>query len=39
MWMYVHVGRPPVSGPKYIVTSYLSFRDPEHDLRFAYPLR
>lgn len=39
MWMYVHTGHPPVSGPKYIVTSYLSFRDPEHDLRFAYPLR
>jgi hypothetical protein len=39
MWMFVHVGRPPASGPKYIATSYLSFRDPDDDLRFAYPLR
>jgi prolyl 4-hydroxylase len=38
-WMFVHAGRPPVSEPKYIATSYLSFRDPEDDLRFAYPLR
>ena len=39
MWMYVHSGRPPESGPKYIATSYLSCRDPDDDLRFAYPLR
>jgi hypothetical protein len=39
MWMFVHSGRTPESGPKYIATSYLSFRDPADDLRFAYPLR
>ena len=38
-WMFVHIGRPPISSPKYIATSYLSFRDPDDDLRFAYPLR
>ena len=39
MWMYAHSGLTPVSNPKYIVTSYLTFRDPDHELRFAYPLR
>jgi len=39
MWMYEHVGQPPVSGDKYIITSYLNFRDPEDDFRFSYPLR
>ena len=39
MWMYEHVGQPPISGDKYIVTSYLNFRDPEDDFRFSYPLR
>ena len=39
MWMYSHSGLTPVSNPKYIVTSYLTFRDPDHELRFAYPLR
>ena len=34
-----HSGRPPESGPKYVATSYLSCRDPDDDLRFAYPLR
>lgn len=38
-WMYPHDGRPPVSGPKYIITSYLNFRDVDDDVRFAYPLR
>lgn len=39
MWMYEHFGKPPLSGDKYIVTSYLNFRDPEDDFRFSYPLR
>ena len=39
MWMFEHVGRPPVSNDKYIVTSYLNFRDLEDDFRFSYPLR
>jgi len=28
-----------VSNDKYILTSYLNFRDPEDDFRFSYPLR
>ena len=39
MWMYAHAGQPPVSGDKYIVTSYLNFQDPEDAFRFSYPLR
>ena len=39
MWMYEHKGKPPVSNDKYIVTSYLNFRDLEDDFRFPYPLR
>lgn len=39
MWMYEHRGEPPVSNDKYIVTSYLNFRDLEDDFRFPYPLR
>ena len=39
MWMYEHIGQPPVSGDKIIVTSYLNFRDPNDDLLFSYPLR
>jgi len=39
MWMYAHCGEPPVSGSKYIVTSYLNFQDPEDAFRFSYPLR
>jgi hypothetical protein len=39
MWMYEHGGLPPRSGDKYIVTSYLNFRDPEDAWRFSYPLR
>ena len=38
-WMFEHTGEPPVSGDKYILTSYLNFRDPEDDFRFSYPLR
>lgn len=39
MWMYVHIGHPPLSAPKYIVTSYLNFRDAGDELRFAYRIR
>lgn len=39
MWMYAHSGEPPISGAKYIVTSYLNFQDPEDAFRFSYPLR
>jgi len=38
-WMFEHIGEAPVSGDKYILTSYLNFRDPEDDFRFSYPLR
>jgi hypothetical protein len=38
-WMYEHVGEAPVSGDKYILTSYVNFRDPDDDFRFSYPLR
>jgi len=38
-WMFEHVGEAPVSNDKYILTSYLNFRDPEDDFRFSYPLR
>jgi hypothetical protein len=39
MWMFEHVGRPPISNDKYVVTSYLNFRDLEDDYRYSYPLR
>jgi len=39
MWMYEHSGDPPLSGDKYIVTSYLNFQDPEDAFRFSYPIR
>lgn len=38
-WMFEHVGEAPVSTDKYVLTSYLNFRDPEDDFRFSYPLR
>jgi prolyl 4-hydroxylase len=39
MWMYEHLGEPPVSADKYIVTSYLCFQDPDDAFRFSYPIR
>jgi hypothetical protein len=39
MWMFEHHGEPPVSGHKYILTSYLNVRDPEDAYRFSYPAR
>jgi prolyl 4-hydroxylase len=38
-WMYEHAGEPPVSEDKYILTSYVNFRDPDDDFRFSYPIR
>jgi hypothetical protein len=38
MWMFEHSGEPPVRDAKYIVTSYLNFRDPQDVFRFSYPL-
>jgi len=37
MWMFEHSGEPPVRNDKYIVTSYLNFRDPQDVFRFSYP--
>jgi hypothetical protein len=37
MWMFEHSGEPTVGTDKYIVTSYLNFRDPEDVFRFSYP--
>ncbi len=39
LWMYEHRGEAPRSGDKFIVTSYLNFRDPEDAWRFSYPIR
>ena len=39
MWMYEHSGEPPRSGDKFILTSYLNFRDPEDAYRFSYPVQ
>ena len=38
-WMYEHVGEAPISGDKYILTSYVNWRDPDDDFRFSYPIR
>jgi prolyl 4-hydroxylase len=32
-WMYQHEGRPPVSGDKYIISTYLLFEDPPPPVR------
>ena len=29
-WMYQHEGRPPISGDKYIISTYLLFIDPSN---------